>query len=647
MADSYSLKILADTAQYQQELAKIPGVTEKQAASAALKMAQQMARGATSAGKSASDAAKAASDSTAKAVSGLVDRIGSSTEKLGKGLGIISPTLQSATRAVGDLADGLTAALTPTGAMVAGIAAIGATLATPIALTGALSAGLVKLGFSANDSYKNLQKFAAFDKDFIPGVSQETIASFERLSATGAALSSVWDRLTVVAGAAVAPALDRVASVAVGLALKGEQLAEIWLAGGNVFETLAASTLVAFGNALLIPLQPIKLLAESFKYLADIAGIQLPQSIQASIGLLEKITDPAFQQKMALQAVRAVENSDAMTALGGALSGVEAEGRKFLTTQNQVTEATKASGKAAKEAADDVKAFEDALKADQKIIDDVMRSFSDGQKASEHQYAESTLKRSELIQRETDQQIAEYDRQLRALQETGATEQQLKDAQLAHDKAVNSARTASAIEMQKAIRTESESTVSAVNDIFGGLSSFADSMTESLDPEKQKSAWKAAFAVSKAAAIAQALLNTALAISTALAAPLPPPGPQIAAGVAAATGTLAVAQVAATQPPKFHTGTSYAAPGEFSATLQTGEAVLSRQAMSVSGRRETVEKWNSGGGAEKPASDEFAAGIERSSLPQLLSQTLKYQRATMLRLGVDPSRTDRPGHRRR
>ena len=88
-------------------------------------------------------------------------------------------------------------------------------------------------------------------------------------------------------------------------------------------------------------------------------------------------------------------------------------------------------------------------------------------------------------------------------------------------------------------------------------------------------------------------------------------------------------------------------PGEFSATLQTGEAVLSRQAMSVSGRRETVEKWNSGGGAEKPASDEFAAGIERSSLPQLLSQPLKYQRATMLRLGVDPSRTDRPGHRRR
>ena len=54
--DSYSLKILADVADFQAGMSKIPGITEKQAARAAAALANNMARGADKAMKAAADA---------------------------------------------------------------------------------------------------------------------------------------------------------------------------------------------------------------------------------------------------------------------------------------------------------------------------------------------------------------------------------------------------------------------------------------------------------------------------------------------------------------------------------------------------------------------------------------------------------------
>jgi hypothetical protein len=69
-----------------------------------------------------------------------------------------------------------------------------------------------------------------------------------------------------------------------------------------------------------------------------------------------------------------------------------------------------------------------------------------------------------------------------------------------------------------------------------------------------KKGLKASFIASKVAALAQAGLNTAFAVSNALATPLPPPFPQIAAVAAGISGAVAMAVIAAKQPPSFRSG---------------------------------------------------------------------------------------------
>jgi hypothetical protein len=108
-------------------------------------------------------------------------------------------------------------------------------------------------------------------------------------------------------------------------------------------------------------------------------------------------------------------------------------------------------------------------------------------------------------------------------------------------------------------------------------------------------AWKAA----KAAQISATIMN---GISAGIAFLAPPPmglGPvagSVAAGLLAGGVTAAVAEIAATKPPKFHQGGIVAPPRqEVGALLETGEGVIRREAMMQPGATETVERMNAGG----------------------------------------------------
>ena len=104
-SNSYTLEVIANTAKYQQELARIPGLTEKQAAAAALKMAsaqekaqQKMAADAEKYAKQAAEAQEAAFDEATRAAEHAAERqneaadhaadgfgkVGSSASKLGE-----------------------------------------------------------------------------------------------------------------------------------------------------------------------------------------------------------------------------------------------------------------------------------------------------------------------------------------------------------------------------------------------------------------------------------------------------------------------------------------------------------------------------------------------------------------------------------
>lgn len=116
--------------------------------------------------------------------------------------------------------------------------------------------------------------------------------------------------------------------------------------------------------------------------------------------------------------------------------------------------------------------------------------------------------------------------------------------------------------------------------------------------DAQRTAARRSFEIAKAAKIAEALVSTSLAVINAIAQS-PPPSPfgLIGAGLAAAAGAAAVAQIAS-QEPSFHAGTGnarrYSAPDEVRATLLEGEAVLSRRAVAELGGPERINDWNAG-----------------------------------------------------
>lgn len=102
MADvnkSFQLKVLADLRDFQKELAKIPGYTDKSAAAAALKLEQQFLKSAQTVGKHGHEAGGK--------IASALETAHHSARKLGGALSVIDPQLGGLVREVGHLAAGL------------------------------------------------------------------------------------------------------------------------------------------------------------------------------------------------------------------------------------------------------------------------------------------------------------------------------------------------------------------------------------------------------------------------------------------------------------------------------------------------------------------------------------------------------------
>ncbi len=117
--------------------------------------------------------------------------------------------------------------------------------------------------------------------------------------------------------------------------------------------------------------------------------------------------------------------------------------------------------------------------------------------------------------------------------------------------------------------------------------------------KEQKRATLAAYKRQKGLQKAQAVIDAArnAVVLTGAMAYLGPFAPAAGAGIAAAGLATQIAVINATPPPKFHTGTTSAGgqnpadiPGQaFGATLERGEAVVSRRGMSTPGAREIIQ----------------------------------------------------------
>jgi len=641
VAEGYVFKISGDIAAYASELAKVPGVTDKAAAAAALKMGQQFAKMEADAAKSAKGAAKQSGDAW--------KGVGSSMKALG---------LEGLKGQIEDTAEAFTAlAADPLVAAAAGFAAIAA----------AAGLGVVALGaatLAADDALTALDGFKAIGSDFYPAVPKETLQSIKNVNAAFDALISIGQRLVVDVGGNVAPAFEKAANAAVGLALEGMELFEAFSKGRNLLEDFAVFMAEGFFGALLAPLAPLQGLAKSIVYLSEVTGVALPAGAKDALIAFDNLN-----KTLAKSAITAIEGSDTVKTLGTSLEGASAKGAAFIQTQERVTAAQKNGAKAAKEQADaEKKAAEDlaearkkaadAYKADVAEEDRAQKDFASGierlqeasKKATNAQLsgvaAIKAAKKEELAAleatyQETLRQASGDTQRLEAIKTYEAAK--YATIELYDQKIAKSAKDAAAA--QKAAIT---GYVSAAASAVGGLQSSFGQLLDSIDPEGHKRAYMAIWRAQKAAAIATATVNAALAVSQALGSAPPPVNfaLAIAAGVA---GAINVGVIAASPPPKFHTGTMYASPAgglaanEFAATLERGEIVIDRQTASRPGVRESVAAMSMGAPTQATHPDDVAEGMDRSSVPALLQALLTEFRRANNR--APTSTPGRPGHR--
>lgn len=166
------------------------------------------------------------------------------------------------------------------------------------------------------------------------------------------------------------------------------------------------------------------------------------------------------------------------------------------------------------------------------------------------------------------EKLNEYnDKRIEAIRDATAKESAIKDEEARND----AART----QLTERLK------LSTISSSFGMAAGLAMTYYE-----QSKGQNRASFEAYKAFAIAQAGINTYLAASNALALPIPPPLPEIAATLAVIAGLANMANIAAQEPPKYHTGGIVGQPGtssaEVLALLQRGEGVVSRSDMSRS-----------------------------------------------------------------
>jgi hypothetical protein len=349
--------------------------------------------------------------------------------------------------------------------------------------------------------------------------------------------------------------------------------------------------------------------------------------------------------------------------------GASAKGAAFIGVQQRVTASQKDGAKAAKEQAEAQKKLAEAYKADVAEEEKAQQQFASGmerlqaasKKATEAQLsgiaAIRAAKADELASlqetyQETLRQASGDAQRLTAINSyeaaKAATIQQYDQKITAARVTQEAARTKAAEDAASAQKAAITGYVSAASSAVGGLESSFGQLLQSIDPEGHKKAYLAIWRAQKAAAVAQATISAALAVAQALGS-APPPLNFALAAAAGVAGAINVGVIAASPPPKFHSGTMYASPSatlaadEFSATLQRGEIVVDRQTAARPGVRESVAAMSTGTSAQAMHPDDVAEGMDRSSVPALLQALLSEFRRANTR--APTSTPGRPGHR--
>jgi len=594
-----SLNVIADISKYQQQFAKIPGYTDKQAAKAAMALEKRMSKAAADSARAAERAAQKSAREFAKAGEGprgLAASLDTVAEKsgdvdsiiagLGGALGAIDPRLQAVATGFSDAAGGIEAV------SKAGVLSIPAMGAVGVAVA-ALGAAYLVLAHDVEEAEKK-QEAAAKKALAAQSAFNGFASSIRALDVEIAKLTGSYDEIDQAAKKRE-QSFNRQAVQAERFltkeieATKAEQerLRALQRSGDASDETTAARGRA--NNQLsrqVGQLEAVRRRAENFREENALLREELSErraeeeaAKQASEDLAEadKAATRAAEQRAAAEAKQAdqiralieagkkrndqVEKDLALRAQNAKL--VKQTTAVELSAMGRLAEATDAQLARAEEIR--VQRLENAT-GDNFLKLQAEEEFQAAQTAIVQHYEE---KRSEIMQDEADNQAAIFMEQENNLR--GARQ---KFAELAISSAAQSTATISRI----------------------------------LADRGQKKRAREAFRIAKAFNIAMVTMETIRAAQGAL---LPPPagygavlGPA-AAGLIAASGAVQVAAIAMQKPPRFYRGTSMVqrvdggAGDAVPAVLHEGEAVLNRRAADTIGRRQ-IDALNAGSASSPP-----------------------------------------------
>ena len=515
-----------------------------------------------------------------KATKKAADDTGGAWKKTGE-------TLKAAAQAsgFGDLAEKAghlgtvaSAAVSPVGLLAAGIVAAGTAAAGAAYAVVSVGAGLVQAGFGARAALTELEGFRKIGSDFFPRVPAETLASFDRLASTGEALDSIYDRLTVTVATSTAPAIDHLAAVVVGAALKASEMFEVWATGRNLLSDFHRFLVDSFIGSFRPAVDAVRMLGLAFVLVSDVMGRDVDPTLRAAV----QSTDALKEAWIAAD--------HASLGLIDSTGELAAKGRAFLDTQVRATGATKAQTVAVKENNDAEKERAALLAATQAQMDaglaaaDRIRAAGaaattaglSGEAAQRAALGHSLAELESWYAAERAALGAHNTAALGLDAEYAASREAIIASSQAKIAAIREADTAAAT---SAARSQTQAwlgvataTIQAAQTMSSAFARTYDTTTAA-GKAAAKHQWKTQHAISIATTAALAVVALAQAAGS---APYPANVPaMIAAGI---SGAAQVAAVAAIQP-SYHRGGL--APDETRATVQPGEEVVSKQGVST------------------------------------------------------------------
>jgi len=590
-----SLNVIADISKYQQQFAKIPGYTDKQAAKAAMALEKRMSKAAADSARAAERAAQKSAREFAKAGEGprgLAASLDTVAEKsgdvdsiiagLGGALGAIDPRLQAVATGFSDAAGGIEAV------SKAGVLSIPAMGAVGIAVA-ALGAAYLVLAHDVEEAEKK-QEAAAKKALAAQSAFNGFASSIRALDVEIAKLTGSYDEIDQAAKKRE-QSFNRQAVQAERFltkeieATKAEQerLRALQRSGDASDETTAA--LGRANNQLsrqVGQLEAVRQRAENFR--------------EENALLRDELAERRAEEEAAKQASEDLAEAD-KAATRAAEQRAAAEAKQANQIRALIEAGKKRNEQVEKDLAlraQNAKLVEDATAVELSAMGKVAQA-TDAQLAKAEEIRAQRLENARgdnylKLQAEEEFQAANTAIQLKY--ETERTE--LYRAQSEERERITEEeerrRAASALYF-------SQTTLGALQDTFSGMSQLA---AESGSKEQARNLFK----VAKVTGAAVTLVNTYVAAQKALAELGPIAGP-IAATALTASGLTRVALIRNQKMPAFYRGTSMVqrvdggAGDAVPSVLHEGEAVLNRRAADTIGRRQ-IDALNAGSASSPP-----------------------------------------------